>query len=101
MAREYEDRREHPDANGRTAQHVDQRAQPRRAARRHGRQRCNLRYERDAAQPGGVFDANGAVGVFVGAAVVLAIAVATIVTGVPKRVETVPERSDAKLGSIG
>ncbi|NMV38219.1 MFS transporter [Ralstonia insidiosa] len=39
-----------------------------------------------AAAGGVVFDANGAAGVFVGAAVVLAIAVATIVAGVPKRV---------------
>lgn len=43
-----------------------------------------------AAAGGVVFDANGAAGVFVGAAVVLAVAVATIVTGVPKRVGVVP-----------
>ena len=39
-----------------------------------------------AAVGGVVFDANGAGGVFLGAAAVLAVAVATIVTGVPKRV---------------
>lgn len=39
-----------------------------------------------AAAGGVVFDANGAGGVFLGAAAVLAVAVATIVTGVPKRV---------------
>lgn len=39
-----------------------------------------------AAAGGVVFDANGAGGVFVGAAAVLAVAVATIVAGVPKRV---------------
>lgn len=38
-----------------------------------------------AAAGGVVFDANGAGGVFLGAAAVLAVAVATIVTGVPKR----------------
>ena len=43
---------------------------------------------------GVVFDANGAAGVFIGAAVVLAIAVATIVTGVPKRVEVVPAMAE-------
>ncbi|KOR17331.1 major facilitator transporter, partial [Burkholderia cenocepacia] len=42
-----------------------------------------------AAAGGVVFDANGAAGVFVGAAIVLAVAVATIVTGVPKRVGVV------------
>ncbi|AOK61153.1 MFS transporter [Burkholderia ubonensis] len=43
-----------------------------------------------AAAGGVMFDANGAAGVFVGAAVVLAAAVATIVTGVPKRLGAAP-----------
>ncbi|RQS54814.1 MFS transporter [Burkholderia sp. Bp9090] len=43
-----------------------------------------------AAAGGVVFDANGAGGVFLGAAAVLAVAVATIVTGVPKRVGVAP-----------
>jgi len=47
-----------------------------------------------AAAGGLVFDANGAAGVFIGAAVVLATAVATIVTGVPKRVEVVPAMAE-------
>ncbi|GAA0828038.1 MFS transporter [Cupriavidus pauculus] len=50
-----------------------------------------------AAAGGVVFDANGATGVFLGAAIVLAIAVATIATGVPRRVETVSALVERRL----